>query len=51
MRGQYSTKSDAFSFGVLVLEIITGRSSGFYNFEQSVDSLAIVSSINIYNLH
>ncbi|KAF7061443.1 hypothetical protein CFC21_068139 [Triticum aestivum] len=25
MHGQYSTKSDAFSFGVLVLEIVTGR--------------------------
>ena len=25
MRGNYSVKSDAFSFGVMVLEIITGR--------------------------
>ncbi|KAJ1291258.1 hypothetical protein BS78_02G303200 [Paspalum vaginatum] len=28
MRGNYSVKSDAFSFGVMVLEIVTGRSSG-----------------------
>jgi serine/threonine protein kinase len=25
MRGNYSVKSDAFSFGVMVLEIVTGR--------------------------
>ena len=25
MEGQYSTKSDVFSFGILVLEIISGR--------------------------
>lgn len=31
--GKFSTKSDAFSFGVLVMEIITGRkNSSFRNF-------------------
>jgi serine/threonine protein kinase len=25
MRGNYSVKSDAFSFGVMVLEIVTGK--------------------------
>lgn len=45
MRGQYSAKSDAFSFGVLVLEIVTGRkNSGFANSGQSVDLLSLVSS-------
>ncbi|XP_037484658.1 cysteine-rich receptor-like protein kinase 6 [Triticum dicoccoides] len=43
MRGQYSVKSDVFSFGVLVLEIITGRrNSGSYNTEQDVDLLNLV---------
>ncbi|BAF21793.1 cysteine-rich receptor-like protein kinase 6 isoform X1 [Oryza sativa Japonica Group] len=32
MRGNYSVKSDAFSFGVMVLEIVTGRKNNdFYN--------------------
>lgn len=43
MRGQYSVKSDAFSFGVLVLEIVTGRkNSSFANSEQSIDLLSLV---------
>ncbi|XP_052161153.1 cysteine-rich receptor-like protein kinase 6 isoform X2 [Oryza glaberrima] len=29
MRGQYSTKLDVFSFGVLVLEIVTGRRNSY----------------------
>ncbi|KAF6982759.1 hypothetical protein CFC21_001105 [Triticum aestivum] len=37
MHGQYSAKSDAFSFGVLVLEIVTGRrNNGSCNSEQYV---------------
>uniref|UniRef100_A0ACD5TXG9 Uncharacterized protein n=1 Tax=Avena sativa TaxID=4498 RepID=A0ACD5TXG9_AVESA len=37
MHGQYSTKSDAFSFGVLVLEIVTGRrNNGSCNSEQYI---------------
>jgi serine/threonine protein kinase len=43
MRGHYSIKSDVFSFGVLILEILTGRkSSSSFNFEQSVDLLSLV---------
>lgn len=43
MHGHYSVKSDIFSFGVLILEILTGRrSSGSYNFEESVDLLSLV---------
>ncbi|XP_047062528.1 cysteine-rich receptor-like protein kinase 10 [Lolium rigidum] len=43
MRGQYSVKSDAFSFGVLLLEIVTGRkSSNFADSEQSIDLLSLV---------
>uniref|UniRef100_A0A0E0I1Y2 Uncharacterized protein n=1 Tax=Oryza nivara TaxID=4536 RepID=A0A0E0I1Y2_ORYNI len=43
MRGQYSVKSDAFSFGVMILEIVTGRrNSSFSNSEQSIDLLSLV---------
>uniref|UniRef100_A0A0E0LLS1 Uncharacterized protein n=1 Tax=Oryza punctata TaxID=4537 RepID=A0A0E0LLS1_ORYPU len=43
MRGQYSVKSDTFSFGVMILEIVTGRrNSSFSNSEQSVDLLSLV---------
>lgn len=34
MQGHFSVKSDVFSFGVLILEIITGRSNnGSFNAE------------------
>uniref|UniRef100_A0ACD5V1V0 Uncharacterized protein n=1 Tax=Avena sativa TaxID=4498 RepID=A0ACD5V1V0_AVESA len=43
MRGQYSVKSDAFSFGVLLLEIVTGRkNSSFADSERSIDLLSLV---------
>lgn len=43
MRGLYSIKSDVFSFGVLVLEIVTGRrNGGLYNSDQDVDLLNLV---------
>ncbi|KAL6842962.1 hypothetical protein ACP4OV_027275 [Aristida adscensionis] len=43
MRGNYSIKSDTFSFGVIVMEIITGRkNSSYYNSGQSEDLLATV---------
>jgi serine/threonine protein kinase len=48
IRGHYSTKSDVFSFGVLVLEIITGiRNSGSCNSEQFVDLLTFVSAVTV----
>jgi serine/threonine protein kinase len=44
MCGQYSIKSDVFSFGVLVLEIVTGRrNSGSYDSDNDVDLLNLVS--------
>ncbi|XP_066168888.1 cysteine-rich receptor-like protein kinase 10 isoform X2 [Oryza sativa Japonica Group] len=43
MRGQYSTKSDVFSFGVLIIEIVTGqRNNRPYLFEQNEDIISTV---------
>ncbi|XP_006657793.1 cysteine-rich receptor-like protein kinase 6 [Oryza brachyantha] len=43
MRGHYSIKSDVFSFGVLILEIVTGRKNNVsYDSDQSVDLLSLV---------
>lgn len=44
LRGQYSVKSDIYSFGVLILEIITGRrNSDSYNSDEPVDLPSLVS--------
>ena len=40
MRGNYSVKSDVFSFGVMVLEIVTGRKNN--DTTQSEDLLTTV---------
>jgi hypothetical protein len=46
MRGQYSTKSDAFSFGILLIEIVTGRrNSEHFFYEKSEDIISIVSTL------
>lgn len=42
MRGNYSVKSDAFSFGVMVLEIVTGKKNNDDNSGQSGDLLTTV---------
>ena len=45
MRGQFSVKSDVFSFGVLVLEIISGKRSGsFHESDSAEDLLSYVSA-------
>jgi hypothetical protein len=45
MRGNYSVKSDAYSFGVIVLEIVTGRkNNGSFDSKQSGDLLNSVSA-------
>ncbi|KAL5659117.1 hypothetical protein ACJX0J_032280, partial [Zea mays] len=42
MRGQYSIKSDVFSFGILVIEIVTGqKNNGHYFDEQNEDVVSI----------
>jgi len=44
MRGQFSVKSDVFSFGVLILEIVSGqKNSGIHNGESMEDLLSFVS--------
>ena len=46
VHGQYSMKSDIFSFGVLVLEIISGKKNrGFANPEYDLNLLGHVSVI------
>jgi serine/threonine protein kinase len=45
MHGQYSVKSDVYSLGVLILEMVTGRkNTNFDDSEQSVDLLSLVNT-------
>jgi len=47
MQGLFSEKSDVFSFGVLLLEIVSGRrNSSFYDDEHSLTLLGFVSHNN-----
>jgi serine/threonine protein kinase len=42
--GRYSVKSDVFSFGVLVLEIVSGKkNSGFFHLDHDLNLLGHVS--------
>lgn len=46
MHGQFSVKSDVFSFGVLVLEIVNGQKNRcFLSGENTVNLLSYVSVI------
>jgi hypothetical protein len=49
MQGLFSDKSDVFSFGVLLLEIISGRrNTSFYDCENYLTLLGFVSLLNSY---
>lgn len=49
VHGHYSMKSDVFSFGVLILEIISGKKNkGFSDPEHSLNLLGHVSTMTIY---
>ena len=52
MRGQFSVKSDVFSFGVLLLEIISGRKNSHLNESDSAtDLLSHVSTDMFIIIH
>jgi serine/threonine protein kinase len=48
MKGLYSTKSDVFSFGVLLLEIISGRKKAVYHQLKCAPSLLAYVSLIYY---
>ena len=52
MEGHFSIKSDVFSFGVLLLEIISGRrNSSTFDAENSVNLIGHVSRLMISHTH
>ena len=51
LEGLFSTKSDAFSFGVMLLEILSGKkNTGFYQ-SDSLNLLGYVSNTILLPLH
>jgi serine/threonine protein kinase len=52
MHGMYSEKLDVYSFGIMVLEIVTGRkNSSFSNNQLAVNLITHVSSLLLSILH
>jgi len=52
MRGQFSVRSDVYSYGVLVLEIVTGRKrNSFHDYEHYDDLLSYVRVLRLFNLY
>jgi serine/threonine protein kinase len=46
MYGQFSTKSDVFSFGILISEIVSGKKNNYFrNGENVNDLLSYISTI------
>lgn len=48
MHGQFSFKTDVYSFGVLVLEIISGKKNSCFSDEDSMEGLLTFVSILCY---
>lgn len=47
LNGQFSVKSDVFSFGVILLEIVSGKKNwGFYHPDHDFNLLGHVSKFN-----
>lgn len=50
LRGVFSEKSDVFSFGVLLLEIISGKkNSSFHYVEENLNLLNYVSTHSLFD--
>lgn len=50
MKGQFSKKSDVFSFGVLILEIVRGRRNNSFNDEETLSLLSYVRHSTLYKV-
>lgn len=48
MHGKLSVKADVFSYGVLVLELITGQRNSSFNLD--VDALSLLDWVTFFNL-
>jgi hypothetical protein len=52
MEGVFSVKSDAYSFGVLVLEIVSGRKNrGLLQIDPPLNLVGYVSSFHVVQKH
>ena len=49
MYGQFSVKSDVFSFGVLVLEIVSGQKNHNFRHGESAEDILSYVSMNTYD--
>ena len=47
LHGQFSVKTDVFSFGVLVLEIVTGRKNSEVFYGETTENLVSFVSITL----
>lgn len=50
-RGNFSIKSDVFSFGVLVLEIISGQKNNSFRIGEEAEDLLTYVSNNLHILY